>query len=1082
MTSDDDEASANEGARSPWAHYEKFASLVAMATNETQTREAFIGLAASQFAETHFASDLAVGAEYRVEFKEGGVIRRGHIDSFFGNLIIEFEANLAKSLKHAVFQLRGYVAGAWTEDGSAERSYLAVASDGLAWEVYTPTLVDPYIGISTENVELKLNERFVLEDNFEDFDRFLNRLFFRRMPINPTASNFTQDFGVFSPTFVRAEKQLLTKAWELEGDSQFELQKQEWSESLRIAYGSRVDSTDLFVRHTYLASLARLLVFVALERRPLRDTEYRDVLRGQYFRGRRLSNLAEDDFFTWYAIPSQTDIDPVWQALSKQMSGYDLAVVKEDILKPLYESLVDPETRHDLGEFYTPDWLANEVTSHLMANWNWSIGPPSVLDPACGSGTFLRSAIAEIRSNTRRDKEAQLAAVVESVVGIDVHPLAVIIARATYALAISDLLDGSHQAVSIPVFLSNSLDAAEIYEYLTLWGDNETPLAIGTGDHRKVFSVPSEFVRSVGLFDWAVDEVVEIANSYAASNDSPTRAKNACRNVIRERLADWPTAIEPLAALTAHLVQLIRVRQDSIWGFLLRNRHRPVMIRETFDYVIGNPPWLTIAHIAGTDYRELVLRHIERTQIASRSVGQSAHTELGTIFIPQAFSQFLRRDIRTQGPSVGFVLPRSVMTATHHHRLREGSYIGNFRAREIWDLNGVSPLFNVPACVLFLETATAAPNAALEGRTYTGRLPSVEAPRGVVDSHIEWTDESFILKRLAKRSAWAPGDPERAGTSGYTNVSSAYEPLFRQGAIIYPQTLFVVEGQDGQAPTRASRDVRLRTSEDAASSAKKFKDVQVNHLIETECCFATLAAKHIAPWVIVGEPWTAVIPLSGDPDDAETRILGPSELRERGLIRTADWLTWVEQQWASEREAGSSEPIWERIDYNNQLSKQFGRSKHVVVYAASGSRVNAAYFEASKFSLPFIARDKTYWASFTTKNEAAFVTAFLNSDYAYEQIEEFMTRGLLGRRDVHKRVVDVPFPRYDKSIEKHRKLSDLSHKVKKRVESVNLPKDDIGDARSIVRSAIPAKNWTAIETLVAELSAEHSRREGQRRG
>ena len=59
------------------------------------------------------------------------------------------------------------------------------------------------------------------------------------------------------------------------------------------------------------------------------------------------------------------------------------------MLKVLYESLVDPDERHDLGEYYTPDWLAGRVVAE-------AVDAPltqRVLDPACGSGTFLFHAL-----------------------------------------------------------------------------------------------------------------------------------------------------------------------------------------------------------------------------------------------------------------------------------------------------------------------------------------------------------------------------------------------------------------------------------------------------------------------------------------------------------------------------------------------------------------------------------------------------------------------------------------------------------------------------------------------------------------
>jgi hypothetical protein len=45
--------------------------------------------------------------------------------------------------------------------------------------------------------------------------------------------------------------------------------------------------------------------------------------------------------------------------------------VQVDVLKSLYESLIDPAQRHDLGEYYTPDWLAAKVAARaLSAPWN----------------------------------------------------------------------------------------------------------------------------------------------------------------------------------------------------------------------------------------------------------------------------------------------------------------------------------------------------------------------------------------------------------------------------------------------------------------------------------------------------------------------------------------------------------------------------------------------------------------------------------------------------------------------------------------------------------------------------------------
>lgn len=52
-----------------------------------------------------------------------------------------------------------------------------------------------------------------------------------------------------------------------------------------------------------------------------------------------------------------------WPILTK----YDLSRVREDVLKGVYQQLIDPKVPHDLGEYYTPDWLCRELTHTLRA-------------------------------------------------------------------------------------------------------------------------------------------------------------------------------------------------------------------------------------------------------------------------------------------------------------------------------------------------------------------------------------------------------------------------------------------------------------------------------------------------------------------------------------------------------------------------------------------------------------------------------------------------------------------------------------------------------------------------------------------
>src|SRR5262249_10149104 len=133
----------------------------------------------------------------------------------------------------------------------------------------------------------------------------------------------------------------------------------------------------------------------------------------------------------------------------RQLNQYDFADVREDILKGVYQELIDLETRHALGEYYTPDWLCERIVDELDIEAH-----STFLDPACGSGSFLRAIIARL-SKEHPTKGAE--GLVEQVVGIDIHPLSVLIAKTTVLLALGARITEAKRPVVLQIYLANSL-------------------------------------------------------------------------------------------------------------------------------------------------------------------------------------------------------------------------------------------------------------------------------------------------------------------------------------------------------------------------------------------------------------------------------------------------------------------------------------------------------------------------------------------------------------------------------------------------------------------------------------------------
>ena len=240
----------------------------------------------------------------------------------------------------------------------------------------------------------------------------------------------------------------------------------------------------LFALHTYYALLVKLLVgqVMAFSRglpgpaaRLLQADAGRRMRRvmqrldsGEIFRELNVADPFRGDPFSWYAAEWSAPIEGLIRRLAATMAEYDPDTLTDDatggrdLLKELYQGLFPRSLRHQLGEYYTPDWLAD----HVLEQAGYS-GDPNrrLLDPACGSGTFLVAAIGRVRAwyeanlergSCRPDKAALCGKILEGVVGFDLNPLAVMAARANYLIAVRDLLPHAGQ-VEIPVVLCDSI-------------------------------------------------------------------------------------------------------------------------------------------------------------------------------------------------------------------------------------------------------------------------------------------------------------------------------------------------------------------------------------------------------------------------------------------------------------------------------------------------------------------------------------------------------------------------------------------------------------------------------------------------
>ena len=223
-----------------------------------------------------------------------------------------------------------------------------------------------------------------------------------------------------------------------------------------------------------------------------------------------------------------------------------------------------------MGEFYTPDWLAGRLLTQLgeplfqMPRPGDRIPTPNkrLLDPACGSGTFLVLAIRALKANCFQSGLAEgdtLEVILNSVAGIDLNPLAVLASRVNYLLAVADLLPYRRGEVEIPVYLADSILTPGRGQ--GLWEQNRRVLetAVGKLPMPDVIDSLTEMERLTTFLE-----------EYVSGGFTPPVFLERCRHELPD-VAAHPESEPVLVELFQCLVDLHRRGLDSIWARVLKN-------------------------------------------------------------------------------------------------------------------------------------------------------------------------------------------------------------------------------------------------------------------------------------------------------------------------------------------------------------------------------------------------------------------------------------------------------------------------------------------------------------------------------
>ena len=811
--------------------------------------------------------------------------------------------------------------------------------------------------------------------------------------IHPNADTIEEHFGPNSPTYRRDIDQLRSLYDQHADAKTVKLKRGLWSDLLRAALGEAAESApeqdDLFVRHTYLAAVVGMIVQAStgIDIYQLGESDPKDLLIGRAFRRRTgLQGVVESDFFTW---PAEFGGETIITAIARRVAKFDWNAAPNDVASILYQCVIPSDERYRLGEYYTPEWLARTMVQEFVDD------PLNqrVLDPACGSGTFIVEAVRRYIERARaagKEPNDIFIGLRSAITGIDVHPVAVHLARASWILAAMPIIRErtSPDRFSPPIYLGDSLQLR--YHNNDLFAGHVVAIQVENdenGDQNLELRFPRALVDDAEAFDGLMIDIADnIERGYDPSlalSDNPVHEEH-----------------EPIMRETAETLQ--RLHDDGrnhIWAYYIRNMVRPLSLSHSkVDVIIGNPPWLNYRNTSNV-LRDALRRHSQHTYGIWTGGRYATHQDVAGLFFTRSADLYLG-----VGGKIGMVMPHSALQAGQYSKWRSGEWkngngngqstIVDFGVKPAWDLEKLEPntFFPVAASVVFAE-----------------RIDSEEDPVALLDGVERW---------LGKAGA----DDVRREMVGITDTSkgatSIYSIHARQGATIVPRSIFFVEEIENTAtvlqpgtihtkPRRGSQDKRPWRDLDLGSIAE--------WTIETQHVYDVHLGETVAPYVAL-EPLKAILPVKRDDGEISFDPDGPGGIRRASLTRLMRdrWQT-MNRLWEENKPAVNKMNLSSRLNYYGKLSAQLawqqghGDRRVRVVYTSAG-RPTAALLDDDGA----LVESKLFWIACRDEQEANYLLAVINSDVLAEAVNKYTTPNWAGNtRDLQKHLWKLPIPEFD---------------------------------------------------------------------
>ena len=348
---------------------------------------------------------------------------------------------------------------------------------------------------------------------------------------------------------------------------------------------------------------------------------------------------------------------------------YDWVSRPIDVLRPLYHGLFDRSYRKLWGEYFTPDWLAEGVVKEVLdhawlvrqmehAGTNDRIVEAGVLDPACGSGTFLyhaaRRIVDECDANGIKTARWKADLAIRLIYGFDVHPVAVEMSRTTLLRALPDVPSFNPQVYQCDSLMTTRTVRDEIrFEADTISVKSRKGTTV---------LVPLTFV----LKHQFLDHLTTIVETARDGKPLPPFVKS-------ENVEEHNRVVN----LHSQLTKVIESEGNDVWAWYLGNQAASTRLAESkIDRIVANPPWVRISDIQEATRKEEIRELAINKKIWSGGKNATGFN-IAALFVDHCPALYFDE---TKQNRCGWVLPWAAMRAENWRAFRE---VNQFRLQKL---------------------------------------------------------------------------------------------------------------------------------------------------------------------------------------------------------------------------------------------------------------------------------------------------------------------------------------------------------------------------------------------------------------